>query len=96
VTENVQYRKCRPFQVGILLSGSALFNFLLYECVCIVAGKPIMAMFQTPFLDECFAKVVQSLKAQRAESRPSLRVHFLYGGAPEADIQIGWVPPWRL
>jgi hypothetical protein len=55
-----------------------------------------MAMFQTPFLDECFAKVVQSLKALRAESRPSLRVHFLYGGAPEADIQIGWVPPWRL
>jgi hypothetical protein len=87
VTENIEYRKCRPFQVGILLSGSAFINLLLYKCICIVAGKPIKAMFQTLFLDKCFAKVVQSLKALRADCGRTLRCNTVGFDTSQAAIR---------
>jgi hypothetical protein len=44
-------------------------------------------MFQTPFLDECFAKVVWSLKILMAESGPSLRMRNLVSAYEEADVR---------
>ena len=51
-----------------------------------------MAMFQTPFLDECFAKVVQSLKALRAGTGLSLQVLGLRPRSEKAAIQVGEWP----